>query len=84
MARQKTSTMHRLRLFARGASVCIKVAAGLAGLFAAWFWYRSAVVSDEAAIDLDTWAALTTGLSMLLQSISAFIDAWVAPPASWA
>ena len=83
MAKRKTPAMHRLRSFARRASVYIKIAAGLVGIFAAWFWYRSAVASDEAAIDLNTWAALTTGGSMLLQSISAGIDAWIAPTASW-
>jgi hypothetical protein len=84
MASKNTSTRHGPRSFARRASVYIKIAAGIVGIFAAWFWYRSAVASDEAAIDLDTWAALTTSLSMLLQSISAFIDAWIAPTASWA
>lgn len=86
MAKRKTSTMRRQRLisYVRRASVYIKIAAGLVGIFAAWFWYRSAVASDEAAIDLNTWAALTTGASMLLQSISAGIDAWIAPTASWA
>jgi hypothetical protein len=84
VAKRKTSTMQKLRSFARGASVYIKIAAALAGICAAWFWYQSAVASDEAAIDLNTWAALTTGLSMLLQSISAGIDAWIAPTALFA
>ena len=77
--------LHALRLFARSASVYIKIGAAIVGFIAAYLWYRSAVAGTMAdAVDLNMRAAVVTALSVMLQGLSAAIDAWIPPTASWA
>lgn len=73
----------RFRVWARSVSVYLKIGSAVLGLVAAYFWYQSAVTSDEAAVDWNMWAALITGASMGVQALSAAIDAWISPTATW-
>jgi hypothetical protein len=74
----------RIRIFARGASVVLKIAAAVVGFIAAYFWYRSVTATSPAdATEFNQWAAMTTAASVLLQGLCASVDAWVAPTATW-
>lgn len=75
-------TSLQLGLSARTAPVYLKIAVALFGIAAADCWYQSAVTSDEAAVNWNTRAVLTTGLSMLLQALSAGFDVWISPTAT--
>ena len=75
----------RVKLMCRNASVWIKIGAGIVGMVAAVLWYfaaQASVTAEGAA--LNVYAAASTGIAMLLQSIAAAIDAWIPPTASWA
>ncbi len=83
MPSQQPGWVSWLRLLLRSFSVHLKIAAGLAGILAAVFWYLSAVGEPPMARTYNVMAALTTALSMLCQAINACVDAWVAPKATW-
>jgi hypothetical protein len=68
-----------VRLFARSASVYIKIAAGLSAILAAYLWFRSV----GGSITFNEGAAIFAGVSALFQAAAAFIDAWISPTASW-
>jgi hypothetical protein len=75
-----------VREVAAWASVALKVAAFGFGLTAAYLWYRSSTSVDAATTARwNRYAALTTGVGVLLGGLSMGIDVfWVAPMASWA
>jgi hypothetical protein len=69
----------------REASIWLKVVAVIVGFVAAYLWFRSARASGPLAAEWNKRAAIATGVSVGLQSISVAIDSWiVAPVASWA
>jgi hypothetical protein len=71
-----------IKLMCRGASVWLKVAAGVFAILAACLWFSSATVPANAEPH-NVYAAALTGVSALLQAIYAMIDAWIAPTATW-